>query len=69
MELMELVVFSRERKQGARQYLKRLWRFGYLRRRRDFRGRILYRLSTKGAYWRHKYAGRKLSFRRAEFRG
>jgi DNA-binding PadR family transcriptional regulator len=36
---------------AAYPYLKRLHRWGYLARRRDFRGRILYRLAPRGAYW------------------
>lgn len=32
-------------------YLVRLYRWGYLLRHRDFRGRILYRLSPRGALW------------------
>ena len=36
---------------AAFSYLKRLYDWGYLQRRRDFRGRILYRLSPRGAWW------------------
>lgn len=40
----------------AYPYLKRLYGWGYLHRLRDFRGRIVYRLSPRGAWWllRHK---------------
>lgn len=37
-------------------YLLRLHRFRYLNRGRDWRGRIVYRLSPKGARWLLKYA-------------
>lgn len=35
----------------AYPYLKRLHRWGYLHRVKDFRGRIVYRLSPRGAWW------------------
>ena len=33
------------------RYLKKLHKYHYLRRGRDFRGRIVYRLSPRGARW------------------
>jgi hypothetical protein len=33
------------------RYLKKLHRYNYLRRARDFRGRIVYSLSPRGARW------------------
>jgi hypothetical protein len=33
------------------RYLKKLHKYRYLRRGRDFRGRIAYRLSARGARW------------------
>ena len=33
------------------RYLKKLHKYNYLRRGRDFRGRIVYSLSPRGARW------------------
>jgi len=33
------------------RYLKKLHRYNYLRRGRDFQGRIVYSLSPRGARW------------------
>jgi hypothetical protein len=36
---------------GVYSYLLRLHRFKYLARGKDYRGRIVYRLSPRGAHW------------------
>ena len=43
----------------AYPYLKRLYGWGYLYRQRDFRGRVLYLLSPRGAWWLLKHKNEK----------
>jgi hypothetical protein len=48
----------------AYRYLRRHWRNGYLRRSRDWRGRLVYRIAANGAryllWWKAQYPDAKV---------
>lgn len=52
------VMVRRWDRRNAYRDLQRLQRYGYLLRKRDYWGRLTYQLSSRGAWWLSKNAGR-----------